>query len=159
MPAGNFKQYYMLALVKSYLKAIYGDGDWILDFNNSQIYLNRSLIEDSQISLNEFREKIIDFIMNSAGIANAIGANQFQSIVFVEGMPVKMQNSYNQKRSGDIMISLKPGCKSKIVAKDLGWGDDPMLFDVQKIKDQFGLVFDAHDFMADHVKWTFDQVL
>ncbi|MBQ5424802.1 MAG: alkaline phosphatase family protein [Bacteroidales bacterium] len=109
MPAGNFKQYYMLALVKSYLKAIYGDGDWILDFNNSQIYLNRSLIEDSQISLNEFREKIIDFIMNSAGIANAIGANQFQNIVFVEGMPVKMQNSYNQKRSGDIMISLKPG--------------------------------------------------
>ena len=109
MPAGNFKQYYMLALVKSYLKALYGDGDWILDFNNSQIYLNRSLIEDSQISLNEIREKIIDFIMNSAGIANAIGANQFQNIVFVEGMPVKMQNSYNQKRSGDIMIALKPG--------------------------------------------------
>ena len=47
--------------------------------------------------------------MNSAGIANAIGANQFQSIVFSEGMPVKMQNSYNQKRSGDIMIALKPG--------------------------------------------------
>lgn len=109
MPAGNFKQYYMLALVKSYLKALYGDGDWILDFNNSQIYLNRSLIEDSQISLNEIREKIIDFIMNSAGIANAIGANQFQNIVFAEGMPVKMQNSYNQKRSGDIMIALKPG--------------------------------------------------
>ncbi len=109
MPAGNFKQFYMLALLKSYLKAIYGDGDWITDFNNSQIYLNKPLIEDSQISLSEIREKIIDFIINSAGIANAISANQFQNIVFVEGMPVKMQNSYNQKRSGDIMIALKPG--------------------------------------------------
>ncbi len=109
MPAGVFKQFYMMALTKSYLKAIYGDGDWILDFNNSQIFLNRPLIEDSQISLSEIREKIIDFIMNSAGIANAIGANQFQSIVFNEGMPMKMQNSYNQKRSGDIMIALKPG--------------------------------------------------
>ena len=109
MPAGYFKQYYMLAVVKSYLKASYGEGDWIVDFNNSQIYLNNTLIEDSQISLNEIREKIVNFIMNSAGVSNAICANQFESIVFVEGMPVKMQNSYNQKRSGDIMISLRPG--------------------------------------------------
>lgn len=109
MPAGYFKQYYMLALVKSYLKALYGDGDWILDFNNSQIFLNKSLIEDSQISINEMSDKIIDFILNSAGIANAISAYQFEHIIFTSGMPEKMQNSYNQKRSGDIMISLKPG--------------------------------------------------
>ena len=109
LPAGNFKQFYMLALVRSYLRAIYGDGDWVLDFNNSQIYLNRLLIEDSQISLNEMCEKIIDFITNSSGISNAVSSNQFQNIVFVEGMPAKMQNSYNQKRSGDIMFSLKPG--------------------------------------------------
>ena len=62
------------------------------------------------------------------------------------------------KEIAEMMISLKPGCKSKIVETDLGWSDDPMLFDVSKIKDQFGLAFDAHDFMMDHVKWTFDQV-
>ena len=33
-----------------------------------------------------------------------------------------------------------------------------MRFDVSRIKDQFGLVFDAHDFMLDHVKWTFEHV-
>lgn len=109
MPSGNFKQYYMLALVKSYLKAVYGEGDWILDFNNSQIYLNRSLIEDSQISIDEFRNKVIAFILNSSGIANAISANQFISINFTDGICQKMQNSFNQKRSGDIMITLKPG--------------------------------------------------
>ena len=63
------------------------------------------------------------------------------------------------KEIAQMMLDLCPQSKSKIVETDLGWGDDPMLFDVQKIKDQFGLVFDAHDFMADHVKWTFDQVL
>ena len=62
------------------------------------------------------------------------------------------------KEIAEMMISLKPGCKSKIVETDLGWSDDPMLFNVSKIKDQFGLAFDAHDFMMDHVKWTFDQV-
>ena len=58
----------------------------------------------------------------------------------------------------EMMLSLRPESKTKIVEQDLGWGDEPMLFDVQKIKDQFGLVFDGHDFMMDHVKWTFSQV-
>ena len=56
------------------------------------------------------------------------------------------------------MISMKPGCKSKIIETDLGWGDEPMLFDVSKIQEQFGLAFDAHEFMMDHVKWTYNQI-
>ena len=62
------------------------------------------------------------------------------------------------KEIAEMMLSLRPESKSKIIETDLGWGDEPMLYDVQKIKDQFGLVFDAHDFMMDHIKWTFDQV-
>ncbi len=109
MPAGNFKQHYILALLNSYLKAMYGEGNWVLDYSNNQIYLNKTLIEDSQIPLAEFQEKVISFIINSSGISNAISSHQFQNIVFMQGMPQKMQNSFNQKRSGDIMISLKSG--------------------------------------------------
>lgn len=109
IPAGNYKQHYILALLKSYLKAIYGEGEWILDYSNNQIFLNKTLIEDSRIPLGEFQDKVISFIINSNGITNAISAHQFQNIVFSYGMPQKMQNSFNQKRSGDIMISLKAG--------------------------------------------------
>ncbi|SHK67076.1 NAD(P)-dependent oxidoreductase [Fibrobacter sp. UWEL] len=62
------------------------------------------------------------------------------------------------KEIAEMMISLKPGTKTKIVETDLGWSDEPTLFEVTKIKDQFGLVFDARDFMLDHVKWTFEHV-
>lgn len=62
------------------------------------------------------------------------------------------------KEIAEMMLSLCPGTTSKIVETDMGWGDSPMLFDVQKMNDQFGLSFDAHDFMMDHVKWTFDQI-
>ena len=62
------------------------------------------------------------------------------------------------KEIAEMMISLKPDCKSKVVETDLGWGEEPMLFDVSKIQEQFGLAFDAHDFMMDHVKWTYNQV-
>ncbi|MDR2836041.1 MAG: alkaline phosphatase family protein [Bacteroidales bacterium] len=109
LPTGIYKQHYIVALLKSYLKSIYGEGEWILDYNNSQLYLNKTLIEDSGIALGAFQEKIISFIINSNGITNAISSTQFQNMIFMSGMPQKMQNSYNQKRSGDIMISLKPG--------------------------------------------------
>lgn len=62
------------------------------------------------------------------------------------------------KEIAEMMIALKPGTKSKIVETDLGWSDEPTLFDVSKIKDVFGLSFNARDFMIDHVKWTFEQV-
>ena len=55
------------------------------------------------------------------------------------------------------MIALKPGCTSKIVETDMGWGDEPMLYDVQKIRDCFGLAFDAHDFLDEHIRWTFEN--
>ena len=61
------------------------------------------------------------------------------------------------KEIAEMMVAQKPGCKTKIVEKDLGWDESPMRFEVQKIKDHFGLVFDAHDFLLDHVKWTFEQ--
>ena len=109
IPAEIYKKHYIIALLNSYLKAIYGEGNWILDFSNNQIYLNKTLIEDSRISLSEFQEKVIAFIINSNGLTNAISSHQFQNIVFNHGMPQKMQNSYNQKRSGDIMYSLKSG--------------------------------------------------
>lgn len=62
------------------------------------------------------------------------------------------------KEIAEKMISMKSGCKSKIIESDMGWGDEPMLFDVRKIKDHFGLAFDAHDFLEGHIKWTFDHV-
>ncbi len=62
------------------------------------------------------------------------------------------------KEIAEMMIAQKPGSKSRIVETDLGWGDEPILFDVSKIKDRFGLAFDPHEQLLEHVKWTFDQV-
>ncbi len=127
MPAGYFRQHYIKALLNSYLRVIYGEGNWILDFNNNQIYLNRVLIEDSQIPLRDFQNTVAGFIINSKGIANAITSYNMQNNVFLEGIPLKMQNSYNPKRSGDIMISLSPGWiedMTNVVAHNSGYTYD-----------------------------------
>ena len=109
MPSGKFKNFYALALLKSYLNAIYGEGEWVLAYNNQQVYLNRDLIEKAKISLTEIQTKAANFLLQFSGIENAVSSTTLQTTDFTKGIFEKMQNSFNQKRSGDILISLGPG--------------------------------------------------
>lgn len=141
-PGGYFRQHYVRVLLETYLRAIYGEGNWILDFRNNQIYLNRTLIEDSQIDLNEFQDRVASFVINSGGIAYAITANNLINNFFVEGIPRRMQNSFNPKRSGDVMISLNPGWiedMTNVVAHNSGYSYDthvPMIWYGWQVKRQ-----------------------
>lgn len=109
LPAGIFKHHYITALLNSYIKALYSEGKWIIDFANQQIYLNRLLIEDSKISLQEMQDKVAAFIINSEAVAYSMGGVYLATQSYNDGLRKKMQNSYHPKRSGDIMIALKPG--------------------------------------------------
>lgn len=109
IPAGNFKSTYSIALLKSYLNASYGKGDWVKLYYNQQIYLNKLLIEDSKLKLEDVQQKVVDFIIQFDGVANAVSSTTLMGSEFNKGMYEKMQNSFNQRRSGDVMLNLKPG--------------------------------------------------
>jgi len=109
IPSGNFKSQYAIALLKSYLNATYGKGDWVKMYYNQQIYLNKSLIEDSKLNIAEVQQKVADFMVQFEGVANAISSSILMKTEFRKGIYAKMQNSYNQKRSGDVMLNLNPG--------------------------------------------------
>ena len=109
LPGGIFKQYYALSLLKSYLNAVYGEGEWVLSYLDNQIFLNHALIEDSKLSLKDVQDKVAAFMLQFNGVQNAVTANTLQTNNFTQGMFMYMQNSYNQKRSGDILINLEPG--------------------------------------------------
>lgn len=142
LPGGYFRQHYIRVLLEGYLRAIYGEGNWILDFSNNQIYLNRTLIEDSQINLGDFQKNVANFIINSRGISNAITAHNMTNNYFLTGIPQKMQNSFNPKRSGDVMISLNPGWIediTNVVAHNSGYSYDthvPLIWYGWKVKRQ-----------------------
>ena len=109
LPGGIFKQYYALSLLKSYLNAVYGDGEWVLCYLDNQIFLNHALIEDSKLSLKDVQDKVAAFMLQFNGVQNAVTATTLQTNNFTKGMFMFMQNSYNQKRSGDVLINLEPG--------------------------------------------------
>jgi predicted AlkP superfamily pyrophosphatase or phosphodiesterase len=109
IPGGYFDPNKAMALLGSYLKAVYGQGNWVTAYYEKQIYLNHRIIEDSNLKLAEVQQKIADFMLEFSGVANAITSSTLQSSNFTTGIFEKFQNSYNQRRSGDIILNLEPG--------------------------------------------------
>jgi len=109
IPVGFFSQNSALSLLKSYLNVVYGRGEWIKNYYAQQLYLNRDLIEDSKFNLADVQQKVAQFMLQFTGVANTITATTLQTAYFPDGVFSKIQKSYNQKRSGDVLINLDPG--------------------------------------------------
>jgi hypothetical protein len=91
------------------MNAVYGRGDWVKSYYAQQLFLNRDLIEDSKLNLAEVQQKVSQFLLQFTGVANTVTATALQSEYFSDGVFSKIQKSFNQKRSGDILINLDPG--------------------------------------------------
>lgn len=109
VPAGEFNSERALMLLGTYLNALHDKGKWVIDYNNKQIYLNHQLIEDANLKISDFQQEVAQFMIQFTGVANAITATSLEQTYYSSGVFSKLQNSYNQKRSGDIMLNLEPG--------------------------------------------------
>lgn len=109
IPSGFFNYRTSISLLKSYLNAIYGRGEWVSFYYAQQIYLNHQLIEDSNLSLKEVQDQVARFMVQIEGVSNAVQSYVLQQNYFTEGVLHRIQNSYYQKRSGDVILYLTPG--------------------------------------------------
>ena len=109
IPSGFFNYRTSISLLRSYLNAVYGRGDWVSFYYAQQIYLNQQLIEDSNLSLKEVQDKVARFMVQMNGVSNAVQSYVLQQNYFNDGVLNRIQNSYYQKRSGDVILYLTPG--------------------------------------------------
>lgn len=103
-----FSVFKAVALLKSYLNLIYGEGDWILDYDSGQIYVDRVLVEKRKISLKDMQDKIAGFMVEFEGVSRVLTAHALTHNASSAGMEVLFQNAFSQKRSGDVMLALQP---------------------------------------------------
>jgi phytoene dehydrogenase-like protein len=109
VPAGQFKKVKAEQLLRSYLNAQYGPKDWISYFDNKSVYFNHFVVEDARVDLREMQQKSSDFLLKLTGVANVLSPSATENVHHNEGVMRLMSNSYNQKRSGDLLINLEPG--------------------------------------------------
>jgi len=114
IPHGYFSSYNAVALLKSYFNVTYGAGQWISGYDAQQIFLNRKLIEDKKLSLEEVQIKAAEFLVQFSGVSKAVPAHNFIQTNYSHGVMNKIQRSFNHKRSGDVIITLEPGWVNQV---------------------------------------------
>lgn len=113
IPSGYFKQNQALQLLRSYLNAVYGEGDWVKGYSERQIFLNRTLIEDARLSLDDVQKKVARFLVQFTGVASAYPYSAFEANDFGNGNLRRIINSFSPQRSGDVIVTLNPGWVEK----------------------------------------------
>ena len=113
VPVGSFNYNSALALLRSYLNALYGSGEWVKGYFGQQLYLNSDLIENSKLKLDDFRNTVAQFMVQFTGVSNTLTATALQNNQYTEGYRSKMQNNYFPRRSGDVFVNLHPGWVEK----------------------------------------------
>jgi hypothetical protein len=99
------------ALLNMYLMAIYGrDNRWVDKFYNGQIYLNRKLIKDKDISLQVIQDKAAGFVSEFSGVQEVYTSFQIQHGQWNPVMEY-YKNGYTRETAGDLFVELQPGYK------------------------------------------------
>jgi predicted AlkP superfamily pyrophosphatase or phosphodiesterase len=113
IPAGYFRQNQALQLLRSYLNAVYGEGDWVKGYSERQIFLNRTLIEDARLTLEDVQKKVARFLVQFTGVAAAYPYSAFEANDFGTGNLKRIINNFSPQRSGDVIVTLNPGWVEK----------------------------------------------
>jgi predicted AlkP superfamily pyrophosphatase or phosphodiesterase len=113
IPSGYFRQNQAIQLLRSYLNAVYGEGSWVKGYSGRQVFLNRTLIEDSRLSLEEVQKKVARFLVQITGIASAYPYPVFEANGSGDGNFRRIMNNFSPRRSGDVIVTLNTGWVEK----------------------------------------------
>ena len=131
MPVGFVAPESMVALLKSFLNISYGQGDWVEFVSDQQIYLNRDLIEKSNLQLADVQAKAATFINQFEGVKLSLPAVDFEQGDYVKSQLAAIASSFNFKRSGDILFVLEEGWQPEYKFKRTIYNDNrriPMIW-------------------------------
>jgi hypothetical protein len=96
------------ALLNMYLRSVYGQKNWVRNYYNQQIFLNRKTIEDEKLDLNTVQQKAAEFIAEFSGVQQVTTDLSLRSGDWNEGSAALRYGTYHIGR-GDLIIELQPG--------------------------------------------------
>lgn len=109
LPGGYFDSETVVDELSDYLSDTYGDEDWVENYTNQQIYLDRDLVKEEGESLEEMQKKTADFLLDFEGVLSTNTAENFKSKNYKDGLQAMFQRGFYEGRAGDVYIQLKAG--------------------------------------------------
>ena len=112
IPAHNFNGTAFKKHLTTITEKYFNSRTLIENVSNYQVFLNKKVLESLGLEQNTVAQKIADEAISFDGIYKAVTARTLQTTHFSEGILNSLQNGYNQKYSGDVMLLPYPATLS-----------------------------------------------
>ncbi len=112
VPAHYFDTKGFSAFVKEKLKGQFGSDKLVENISNFQIFLNKKELATKKLTIKEVADFLVDETINFEGVYKAVSSNTLQTTEFKSGVLHKIQQGYNQKYSGDVVLIPHPATLS-----------------------------------------------
>jgi len=110
IPAGYFSASRSMALLNTYLMAMYGQEKWVTGYYGKNIFLNKQKIEEKKLNFREIQQNVADFMHEFSGVQAAFPSWQIISQSGSQDSEIgRLRNSMNKNSVGDVVITLQPG--------------------------------------------------
>jgi predicted AlkP superfamily pyrophosphatase or phosphodiesterase len=108
LPAGVLDASNSSKEVKAALKTAFGDGEFIRAEDNSQIYLNDSLLKVKKLSYAQVHAVVRETLLRRDDIADVVDLHNLGNSTLPDYQLSYVKNGLNPRRSGDFMLVLNP---------------------------------------------------
>ena len=107
IPSGYVKEKAMVDALKKYLTKNYQD-TLVLSYSNQQVFLDHKTIKEKKLVLQDVQNDVASFLQDMPEVAEVVTANTLNENQFTQGARYMMQNGFNAKRSGDVLVNYLP---------------------------------------------------
>ena len=134
IPANYFSYTKFKQFINDFTQKEFKSSELVENVSNFQIFLSKEKISSLKLDANIVAQKIADEVINFKGIYKAVTARTLQTTEFSKGILSSLQQGYNQKFSGDVLLVPNPSTISyskKGTTHGSGYSYDthiPMLF-------------------------------
>ena len=108
LAGGAFHPKRCVALLNMYLMAIYGQQNWVTGYHDNQIFLNRKVIENAKIELEEIQKKAAEFVREFSGV-QSVTTDYALRVGEWNELTSSFHRGTHHLGRGDIIIELQPG--------------------------------------------------
>ena len=104
IPAGYLDYNSRKKKFTAFLEDKYGTKDVVENVSNNQIFFNKTKLNELNLNLHQVEQDLVDEQISYPNIAKVYTATTMNSTNFSTGIEALLQNGFNQKRSGDVII-------------------------------------------------------
>ncbi|GAB2606789.1 alkaline phosphatase PafA [Belliella aquatica] len=108
VPAGNFNNRFILTQMRGFTSEKFGEGNWISNFSNEQVFINHALAKEKGVAVEEIQRALADFLLGFEGIKEVYTATDMKKFEYTQGKKSLLQMGFNHKASGDLLLILEP---------------------------------------------------